>query len=455
MSILDYFPSHLKPRQQQIDILEQVEKSWDTSNVIVIKGPVAIGKTAVEATIAKWSKDTTNILVPTNILLDQFVKDYKDFPALFKKAYYPTEAEYHKQKAIVAKSDFRVMNYHVYKANKLWAPIMICDEAHKLLDILDGMYSVKLWHNKYPFPGNIKEVAEVVEWIQTYQESHDDPALSKALKQILNIQDSATVSYEHSYLRGRPQKVMHITPSTTKFNPPYLWPHKHVKKIVLMSATTGPKDVNELGLAGRRVHYIEVDSPIPAANRRVFFKPNYNMSYAYVDKATTILAKNIEELLLKHSGQKGLIHVPYSVSKRLKELVTDNRLMFHDRHNKAEILERFKRSTDDVVLVASGLYEGVDLPYDLARWQVIGKIPFLSLGDPRVKKHASIDSTWYAWEAIKKVLQAAGRIVRAPDDEGMTYIFDSNFKRLWNEDQKLPEHLRMFPSYFLDSLVFA
>lgn len=453
--ILSYFPKHLTPRDQQVNILKRVEDVYHKSNVIIIKAPVAVGKTAVAMTIAKWAKEQATILVPTNILLEQIGNEYEDLPLLFKKDWYGSPTQYKEIKALVKQADYRAMNYHVYKANKMYSPLCIMDEAHKLLDILDGMYSVKLWQNKYPFPDHIKEVREVVEWIQYYQETHNDLALDRALLQIINIQDEAVVSYQNSYLRGKPQKVMHITPGTPRFNPPYLWPYKHVKKLILMSATTGNKDVHELGLDGRRVSYIEVDSPIPAANRRVLFDPIYNMSYRYLDKAVDILVEQISKLLVKYRDQKGLIHAPYSVSQKIQERINDPRIIFHTRENKAQVLADFRANEGNQVLVVSGLYEGVDLPYDAARWQVISKVPFLYLGDERIKKHAEVDPQWYAWEAIKKVLQATGRIVRAPDDFGTTYIYDSNFKRLWTEDQKLPDHLRMFPSYFLDSLIFV
>ncbi len=101
--------------------------------------------------------------------------------------------------------------------------------------------------------------------------------------------------------------------------------------------------------------------------------------------------------------------------------------------------------------MASGLYEGVDLPYDAARWQLVGKVPFLSLADERIKRKAEENPDWYQWEAIKRVLQAAGRIVRAPDDEGVSYVFDSQFGRLWDRDQH--RHIPLFPKFFRDAFI--
>ena len=120
--------------------------------------------------------------------------------------------------------------------------------------------------------------------------------------------------------------------------------------------------------------------------------------------------------------------------------------MFHDKDTKTKIYQGFRESTEPKVLVASGMYEGVDLPYDAGRWQVLAKIPYPSLGDPVTKYLANKDPEYYAWETIKQVLQACGRICRRLDDFGETFIIDSNFRRLYTQ------HRELFPDYFIDSV---
>ena len=93
------------------------------------------------------------------------------------------------------------------------------------------------------------------------------------------------------------------------------------------------------------------------------------------------------------------------------------------------------------------MYEGVDLPDDLGRWQVITKIPWPSLGDAAIAALAERDPEWYLWETAKTVIQAGGRVSRHENDYGVTYCLDSSFMRLYNEGQHL------LPRWFLDCLV--
>ena len=94
------------------------------------------------------------------------------------------------------------------------------------------------------------------------------------------------------------------------------------------------------------------------------------------------------------------------------------------------------------MLVASGMYEGLDLVDDTARWQVVSKIPWPSLADPAMKWRANEDPDFYNWETLRQVIQACGRVCRGPDDYGVTYILDST----WNRLEREAAHL--FPDWF-------
>ena len=92
--------------------------------------------------------------------------------------------------------------------------------------------------------------------------------------------------------------------------------------------------------------------------------------------------------------------------------------------------------------------EGFSLDDDLARFQIIAKIPYPNLGDKQVEAKKDIDQEWYTLQTITAIVQACGRIVRSDTDHGVTYVLDGDFMPLF---EKNPE---FFPKWFQDAFVW-
>ena len=223
-----------------------------------------------------------------------------------------------------------------------------------------------------------------------------------------------------------------------------MWPKK-VSKMLLMSATFNSRDLKELGLSNRRVCYIPSPSPIPKENRPCYVLPVANMSYWNQDRALPTLV----EWLTKHlesNPSKGFIHAPYALARKLRaHLGHHPRLMFHDATDKMKVFREYL-ATEGTVMVGSGMYEGVSLDGDLARWQVICKVPWPSLAEPALEYLAANDTEYYANRTIKDIVQCYGRVCRGPEDTGATYIVDSTFIRLERD------YSHLFPSWFRESV---
>ena len=56
------------------------------------------------------------------------------------------------------------------------------------------------------------------------------------------------------------------------------------------------------------------------------------------------------------------------------------------------------------------------------------------------------NNDWYTREAVLRLIQACGRIVRGLDDYGSTYIIDENVLRL------ISSNTEMFPEWWLNAL---
>jgi len=84
---------------------------------------------------------------------------------------------------------------------------------------------------------------------------------------------------------------------------------------------------------------------------------------------------------------------------------------------------------------------GLDLKGDLGKWQIIIKLPYLPLGNKRIKMLSEKDKDWYRMKMLITLIQAAGRCTRTKDDESCTYILDGLASKIINDCRdKLPKH---------------
>lgn len=468
-NILSYFPG--TPREQQTQILTTIEANWDKFDVFVVRAPVATGKSRIAIALQRWNKSGA-ILTPTNILQQQYLDEFPKQPTLWRRGLYKciehdtfscADTKYELDKVCkhcpyikatrkAHSASVGVFNYYTYLAHGLYKPMVVLDEAHQLIPMLQELAAKKLWHREYKYPHNLRSLGDIIRWLDSLEQPLVDPKLMKLRADVLSMNPSTMVQRGQDMYRGSMQDVLKLIPLDTRNEPPVMWPAPQVRKIVLMSATLGKKDVESMGLSQRRTLYLDCSSPIPPEQRPVIAMSVANMGAATQQEAIPLVVERLMALIEHHKGQKGLIHCPYSVAEKLRPLLKHDRLMWHTRDDKQEMYQRFRDMPPDsgAVLVASGLYEGIDLPYDAGRWQAICKVPYMSLGEPAVVARMKQDGDWYAWEALKTLLQATGRICRTPTDFGVSYILDTNFKRLYGQSKRA----EMVPGWFDDALIW-
>lgn len=206
-----------------------------------------------------------------------------------------------------------------------------------------------------------------------------------------------------------------------------------VDKIVFMSATILDINgfINVLGLQKEDVHVIRANSDFDPNKSPIVFQPTCKMNYqALQDKENLEKIKNkIIEILANHPNEKGIIHTGNQlISKYIMDNIFDERLLIRlDDITNMDIIRQHQNSKNSTVLVSSSLSEGVDLRGDLSRFQIIVKLPFLSLGDQRIKIKSQ-QGDWYLCQMFRKFVQQCGRSTRDSEDYSITYVLDSTFK---------------------------
>jgi Rad3-related DNA helicase len=484
-SIMSYFP-YPTPRPFQTEVLLEIEKQWDKYDTFVLVAPTAFGKSAVLKTIAAWRANAA-IIVPTNILVSQMAEAFPGLQKLQKRALYKCtrfgggrmsceeayqkyggkklgcrrDCDYLKDNARARGRGYGVYNYYTYMANKLFKPTLLVDEAHNILKVLQDLGAQKIWRHDHHYPWDMWNSGDILNWLESVEEgllsTEEMPSVLKGLKEEITSTAPRYVIKKGRDLWNRTtppeeRELLTMLPVDTSDAPPVLWPGGKVQKIVLLSATISYKDIESMGLGKRRTLYIEAQSPISPSNRPIIRDYVGNVNRANMREQTLLMCKKIEEeYLTRYEGKKGVIHATYAQAKIIREYFgTNARFIFH---SKDDTKERFGDFCDAPVesgkiLVASGMYEGIDLVEDLGRWQIIAKIPWLNLGDPAIRHRASKDESWLCWETLKAVMQACGRICRTETDFGETFIFDSSFTRLLTAGYEYD----LIPTWWSDAL---
>lgn len=205
-----------------------------------------------------------------------------------------------------------------------------------------------------------------------------------------------------------------------------------------------------LGIDENEVYPIRRKTPFDISKHPIYIDKSLDMSYKKLSYNAPRSIPFIKEFLNNHKNEKGLLHsVSYSCAKFLMGKIDNSRLITHDSKNREVVLEKFRKSENPNVLVSPSMNEGVDLPYDNCRFQVIYKLPYPNIGDAQIKARKNIDNYWYLYKTALTLLQTYGRGMRAEDDYCTTYIIDNRIK--WFIAQN--KNNGLIPDYFMEAIM--
>ncbi|MCK9151067.1 helicase C-terminal domain-containing protein [Methanobacterium alcaliphilum] len=383
---------------------------------------------------------------------------------------------YWNQKADAVNGDITLMNYDYallelnYVGHFGKRELMILDEAHNIEDKLMKRLEVNIFNQRLKKDLNTVLSKELIsspdpqDWIMQVE------AVYKGYKE-LNLKDlpknkadrvNRTVSRLEDLtdkLEKEPKNwVVDFNQEEVSFKPlrvhQYAHEHlfRHAETCIFMSATILSHQMfcKWLGLDPKEVYFVKVDSPFPASKRPIEFKLAGKMSKNRIKRTAPDTLPILNKILKRHKHDKGLIHTHnYQCQKYLMEKVPNSRLVGHNSANRESVLYHFEASRNPLVLVSPSMSEGVDLPYDQCRFQVIYKVPFPYLGDRQVNLRRQRDQRWYAYKTVMTLMQAYGRGMRAHDDECYTYVLDENIKMLF----KSPLYRSLVPQFFKEAVI--
>lgn len=225
--------------------------------------------------------------------------------------------------------------------------------------------------------------------------------------------------------------------------------------VLIMSATI--LDVNivarSLGINKSELASKRMGCKFPVEKRPIYYKPVAKITggKSSIDRWGKQLTTAVNDIVRQYAGKKGIIHTHNFYIAEMLVNNCDNdvkqRMLYQKEfRTKTEMLDHHT-TTQDTVLVAPAMHEGIDLAGDLSRFQIICKVPFPNqFEDKQLAARMEVDPQFYEWLTALKLVQASGRSVRSETDWADTYIIDESFGWWYRKNRK------MLPAWFVEAL---
>lgn len=202
---------------------------------------------------------------------------------------------------------------------------------------------------------------------------------------------------------------------------------------VYLSATLQPSNlIDRWGLQPETTQVVVLNSGWDPANSPVKLTKTANFKYDNMEPAIEAAVEKIDRILEDHPGERGIIH---TTSYRITEAIMTgcrhaSRLVdYQGTQQKMELIEDLDQLAEDAVLVGPSLVQGIDLPDDLARFNVIVKLSYPDVSSRLWKARLQLKKGTYLAETANRLEQSSGRSTRHAEDRSVTYVLDSRAEK--------------------------
>lgn len=342
--------------------------------------------------------------------------------------------------------------YHAEMSNKfLPRDVLIVDEAHSLEDVLRNVGVQEIELSKQEF--------EILEPKFEKEDFLPAPDLAEdlvAFKYERGLMDVAFPTYVLDKKYAELKRREHAKPARLLLTPKYTaaLSQKHIlnfgEKRVFMSGSIADYEyfTESLRLPSETTVKIEMTtSPFPVGSRLIIFPKNHlvDMNSKKRKDNEPLLDAAVRRILDRHPNEKGVIHTTsYAVSSELGYRLRDTGRMIAPKNGfeHKRMFDSFLNSGSNSVYISPSISEGVDLKYDRARFQIITTVSYL----PPSYKNAFGEKPYIKRmnrQAMQTLMQQVGRVTRAADDHGVSYLIDSRGEDILSRD---------FPLWFKEAV---
>lgn len=423
--------------------------------------PTGTGKSLLAYLLARFYGLRTVILTSRIGLAHQYADAFQAADPAFAELHgWRNYRGIHEYKAAVVKAldpqtRIVVTNYAYYLHNRelpaKYAPQMvICDEAADVFSALSGYLSCKLdrrrlerWLRRDCWPGNPTDDPE--DWLDWADEtaraftelSHSLPAFTRDWDEVQGIISTLDKLSTHSgrWVGSADNERAFFAKVWPGEDTHRLLFGRGVQKALWLSATLRPKTFDLLRIEPTEYALWEASKhPYPWEIRPVYWIPTIR---AIEMRATELdwnyWVERLDQLIRRRSDALGLIHTVSYPRARMyltRSEFRDTTVLTSHPADSAKTLAAVKDWLEGPrprVMVSPALTTGWD--FGAAQWQAIGKLPWPDSRDIVLKARAETDKEFAPYTTMQAIVQAAGRIVRGPQqgDRGETFIIDDSW----------------------------
>jgi Rad3-related DNA helicase len=457
--LLSLFP-YDSIRPAQVAALRVIARMFrEDRRFTIIEAPTGAGKSALAIATALYAtsfgderfKPGAYILTPYNNLAMQMADSFRDIElaALRGRTHYMhTASSYDNARAHFLTTSLGVTNYAYFlKSHQLpERQVLILDEGHKIEKLLVDQAGFQITPQICRAAGVevplhlCKNQAQIVDWLglvllpaiheqlQHCRQITEQRECMDLAEHIANYLETDDRDQWFAWTEGGSLSAKPLSVATQARNL-----FTRAKYVVIQSATLFDftSFQNMLGIPETAFRF-SVGCDFPLRNRPIFYKPVGDMAFKTMEKTIPNLCRETERIVRSFGSSKGIIHThSYRINEQISRYLIARvgcRIITHgqDPREREEAIRHHRTSQDATVLVSPSLTEGVDLAGDLARFQVVCKVPYPRL-DAYTRVRAATDRRWYDLKTAWALVQTVGRAVRSDTDFASTFILDSQF----------------------------
>ncbi len=432
-------------RPNQIQLADRILQALEEYDVVGVNAPPGWGKTYMSRAI-QLKQSKCDIIVSSNHLMDQMLRDYPELASAKGKSNYETQKEYQTARRHAGSAPHAIFNpmsalFTVPRETRQ-VKLTIVDEAHTLSEVLRVAASNTFDTNKAGIPATCTTEYDLVMWARKrFEEMRTrfiagtlSPAMITQYQQIGMIYYAVSGHERDSIfkinrgarvVRGRKIETMTVTALDC---PTSILSRLYGTGKVLLLSGSLTRTETELLAAGRSFTWFSLPYLAPAEQRPIYVRAVPKE----LRRDIKCLAQQIRSIYEENNRQPTLVHATYADQVKLAAELADLTPLTNTPNNKLKTEKRFKLVGG--LWIAAGCAEGIDLAYDSCRVVILPVLQFPNKGDLYVqKKLGKVGGThWYAIKTLENTIQRLGRGMRGHDDYCKHYIIDPYFPALWS-----------------------